>query len=37
MEERDTLRPAPSLSSGSTRPGETESAAPTLARFVAFP
>ena len=32
----DTLRPAPSLSSGSTRPGAAESAAPTLTRFVAF-
>jgi len=30
------LRPAPSLSSGSTRPGATASGAPTLARFVAF-
>ena len=32
----DTLRPAPSASSGSTRPGATDSAAPTAAWFVAF-
>ena len=32
----DTLRPAPSASSGSARPGDDESGAPTLAWLVAF-